>query len=116
MAYKITKQPDGDVNFGSLNGEFVILAPSTSDYATGGYAIIDGVQVVDNSALNANCDLYRVLTAQIAGLTGGYNLYWNQNTKKLQVFSGASAAGPDVEVAANTDLSAVPFYLLLIGL
>lgn len=115
MAYSITKQPDGDVSLGSVNGEFVVLQPSTSDYPPGGYAIVDGVSVVDNSALNANCDLYRVLTVLPAGLSGGYNLYWNQNTKKLQVFSGASGAGPDVEIAANTNLAASPFYLLLIG-
>lgn len=116
MAYTITKQPDGDVNVGSMNGEFVVLQPSTSDYPTGGYAIIDGVSVVDNSALNQNCDLYRVLTALQAGLSGGYNLVFNQTTKKLQVFSGASGAGPDTEVAANTNLAASPFYLLLLGL
>ena len=39
MAYTITKIPDGDCNLGNLNGEFVNLQPSSSDYATGGYAI-----------------------------------------------------------------------------
>ena len=43
MSYVITKQPDGDVNLGNLNGEFVSLSDSISDYATGGYAIIGGV-------------------------------------------------------------------------
>lgn len=116
MAYAITKNPDGDCNLGSLNGEFVTLQPSTSDYTTGGYAIVDGVSVVDNSALNANCDLYRVLVAIPAGGQGGYQPVWNPTTKKLQIYQGATGSGPDTEVPANTNLAAQAFQLLLLGL
>ena len=116
MAYQITKAPDGDVSFGSWNGEQVTLQPSTSDYSTGGYAIVDGVSVVDNPALNQNCDMYRVIVALPAGGQGGYQPVWNPTTKKLQIYAGASAAGPDTEVASLTDLSALSFQLLLLGL
>lgn len=115
MAYKITKIPDGDINLGNLNGEIVQLTDSTSDYPTGGYAIIDGVSVVNNSALAQNVDLYRVVVAEPAGGQGGYNIVWNPATKKIQVFQGAAGLGPGTEVPANTDLSAYTFQLLLAG-
>lgn len=109
MAFTITKVPDGDLNLGSRNGELVDLKPATSDYATGGYAIVDGVSVVDNPSLNANCDLYAIDTALPAGNQQQYSLVWQTATKKLEVWSGGS------QVAANTDLSAFTFRLLLIG-
>lgn len=116
MAYVITKQPDGDVSLGNLNGEFVSLSDSISDYATGGYAIIDGETANINNTPNLiNCDLWRVITVLPAGQTGGYNIVWNQVTKKVQVLTGPAGAGPDVEVANGTDLSATPFFLLLVG-
>lgn len=116
MAYTLTKLPDGDANFGSLNGEFVNLQPSTSDYPTGGYAIFDGVSVVDNSNLNANCDLYRLLAAIPVSGQNGYVLQGNMTTKKVQVFRQNASTGALQEVPANTDLSSLTFELLLLGL
>lgn len=116
MAYAVTKNPDGDVSLGSLNGEMVTLQPSTSDYATNGYALVDATQVVNNPSLAANTDMSRILTAIPMGGQGGYNPKWNPVTKKVQMYQSSGAAGPEVEVAAGVDLSALSFQLLLIGL
>ena len=116
MAYTITKNPDGDVNLGSLNGEFVTLQPSTSDYATGGYALIDGVTVVDTSSLNQNVDLYRVLAAIPSGSASGYVPVFNATTKKIAMRQQNGTTGQLQEVPANTDLSAYSFQFLLVGL
>ena len=115
MAYTITKIPDGDCNLGNLNGEFVNLQPSSSDYATGGYAINSQEAVLNNSALTANCDLYKIITVQPAGGQGGYNPKWNPVTGKLQIWQSGTATNPESEVPVNTDLSAYTFLLLLIG-
>lgn len=115
MAYTITKNPDGDCNLGSLNGEFVTLQPSTSDYATGGYALIDGVSVVDTSSLNANVDLYRVLAAIPASNPSGYVPAFNAVTKKIEFFQQSAATSALTQVPANTDLSAYSFQFLLVG-
>ena len=116
MAYAITKLPDGDVSFGSWNGELVSLQPSTSDYATGGYQLVDGVSVVDNPALNANIDLYRLIVVVPAGGQGGYVPVLNPTNKKVQMFQQSAATGALTEVPASTDLSAQTFQLLLLGL
>jgi hypothetical protein len=110
MSYAIVKQPDGDVSLGNLNGEYVCLSDSISDYATGGYAIVDGEQFNANSALTINCDLWRILTALPAGGQNGYQPVWNPTTKKLQMFTSANT-----EVSNGTDLSPYSFYLLLVG-
>jgi hypothetical protein len=115
MAYKITKNPDGDVSLGSINGEFVTLQPSSSDYAAGGYPIVSQVQIVDGSSLNANCDFYRVLAAIPVGGQGGVTPVWNPTTNKLQMWQTGSANSPESEVPAGTDLSAYAFQLLLLG-
>ena len=63
MSYVITKQPDGDVSLGNLNGELASLSDSPSDYATGGYAIVGGETANKNNTPNLiNCDLWRILT------------------------------------------------------
>jgi hypothetical protein len=116
MAYKITKQLDGDVSLGSLNGEFVNLQPATSDYPTGGYAIVDEVSVVDNPSLNANCDLYRLLTVIPAGGQLGYVPSYVPSTKKLEMYQQNATTGQLQQVPAGTDLSALTFSLLLVGL
>lgn len=118
MAYSITKQPDGDVSLGSMNGEFVTLQPSSSDYSTGGYLIVDGISVVNNPALQnlANVDLYKVLAALPVGGQGGYVPVLNPVTKKVQMFRQSAASSALTEVPAATDLSAQAFSLLLIGL
>lgn len=116
MAYTVTKNPDGDCSLGSLNGEFVTLQPSTSDYSTGGYALVDGVSVVNNSTLQANCDLYKILAALPVGGQGGYVPVLNPTTKKVQMFRQTAATGALVEVPSLTDLSAQAFQLLLMGL
>jgi hypothetical protein len=111
MAYTITKNPDGDVSLGSWNGESVTLQPSSSDYSNNGYAIVDQNQVVNNPALQANCDMYRILAVIPIGGQGGYSPVWNPVTKKLQIFAG----GTTTQVATGTDLSAYAFQLLLAG-
>ena len=116
MAYTITKIPDGDCNLGNLNGEFVNLQPSSSDYATGGYAINSQEAVLNNSALTANCDLYKIVTVLPAGGQGGYVPVWNPTTGKLQIFDTGSASGAALSEKANgSDLSAYTFLLLLVG-
>jgi len=117
MAYVITKQPDGDVSLGSLNGELVSLSDSISDYATGGYALIGGETAANNNTPNLiNIDLWRILTAVPVGGQGGYNVVWNPSTQKVQVFQGIAGLGPGTEVPASTDLSAYTFNLLVVGL
>ena len=110
MSYVITKQPDGDVSLGNLNGEFVSLSDSISDYATGGYAITGGETFNNNNALPINCDLWRILTALPVSGQNGYQPVWNPNSQKLQIYSSAG-----VEVTNGTDLSGLVFYLLLLG-
>lgn len=111
MAYVITKQPDGDVSLGNLNGEFVSLSDSISDYATGGYAIIDGETANTNNTPNLiNCDLWRILTVLPVSGTNGYQLVWNPATHKLQVYTA-----PNTEATVGTDFSTTPFGLLLVG-
>lgn len=116
MAYTVTKNPDGDVSLGSWNGELVTLQPSTSDYSNNGYALVDQNQVVNNSALTANCDMYRILAVIPVGGQGGYVPVWNPTTKKVQVFRQTAATSALVEVTTGTDLSAQAFQLLLAGL
>lgn len=112
MSYVITKQPDGDVSLGSLNGELVSLSDSISDYATGGYAIIGGETANSNSTPNLiNCDLWRILTVVPVGGQGGYSPVWNAATQKLQMFPNNSLS----EASVGTDLSGYVFNLLLIG-
>ena len=116
MGYVITKQPDGDVNLGNLNGEFVSLSDSASDYATGGYAIVGGETANTNSAPNTiNCDLWKILTALPIGGQGGLEPVWNASTQKVQMWWNGGANGPAVEVPNGTDLSGYVFQLLLIG-
>jgi hypothetical protein len=111
MAYVITKQPDGDVSLGNLNGELVSLSDSISDYATGGYAIIGGETANTNNTPNLiNCDLWRILTVLPVSGLNGYQPVWNPATQKLQIFASAG-----VEATAATDFSTTPFGLLLIG-
>ena len=111
MSYVITKLPDGDVSLGNLNGEFVSLSDSISDYATGGYAIIGGEAANTNNTPNLiNCDLWRILTVIPAGGQNGYQPVWNPTTQRLQMFSS-----PGAETANGTDLSPYSFTLLLVG-
>lgn len=111
MSYVITKQPDGDLSLGNLNGEYVSLSDSISDYATGGYQIIDGEQVQNGAAASSiNCDLWRILTVLPAGGQNGYQPVWNPTTKRLQMFLSANT-----EVSNGADLSPYTFYLLLVG-
>lgn len=117
MPYQITKNPDGDISFGSVNGELVTLQPSPSDYVPGGYPIVDQVQVLNNSSLNANCDLYRILTVLPAGGQAGYSPVWNPVTKRLQMWNSPSTSDQSsIEVPINTNLAAFSFQLLLMGL
>jgi len=116
MSYVITKQPDGDVSLGNLNGEIVSLSDSISDYATGGYAFIGGETANTNSTPNLiNIDLWRILTVEPIGGQGGYHPVWNPATQKLQIYVNGSLNGPDNEVANGTDLSGTVFYLLVLG-
>lgn len=109
MAYSITKNPDGDVNLGNRQGEEVTLQPAVSDYATGGYAVVDGEQYNANSSLTINCDLWRVIGVVPIGNQSGYELDWNTTSKKVEVYKGGT------QVSAGTDLSAFAFQLLLYG-
>lgn len=120
MAYTITKIADGDISLGSINGELVQLKPAVSDYPTSGYPIISQEQVVNNSALKANCDLWRILGAAPFGGQSGLAPVWNPLTNKMQMFWNASnnppAGGPNQEVPNGTDLSSYTFNLLIAGL
>lgn len=116
MAYVITKQPDGDVSLGNLNGEFVTLTDSISDYATGGYPIVSGETANTNNTPNLiNCDLWRVLMVIPQSGQGGYTPVWNLATQKLQIYQNGAVNSPGVEVPNQTDFSAYSFNLLLVG-
>ena len=110
MAYTITKNPDGDVSLGNRAGEEVTLQPAISDYATGGYAIVDGEQYNANGSLTINCDLWRIIGVIPIADQSGYELDWNSSTKKLVIYKGGT------QVSNGTDLSAFAFQLLLYGL
>ncbi len=116
MSYVITKLPDGDVSLGNLNGEFVSLSDSISDYATGGYAIIGGETANTNNTPNLiNCDLWSVLTAIPTAGQQGYEPQWNPTTQKIQIFQNGAANAPATEVPNGTDLSQISFQFLLLG-
>ena len=118
MPYTITKNPDGDVSFGNLNGEIVTLQPANSDYPKGGYPIIsqDAANMQTPPAPNTvNCDLWKIVTALPIGGQGGYQPVWNPATQKLQIFQDSSAQGPGGEVTTGTQLAAYAFQLLLLG-
>ena len=111
MSYVITKQPDGDISLGNLNGEYVSLSDSISDYAIGGYAIVSGEQVQNGASPSSiNCDLWRILTVIPAGGENGYMPVWNPTTQRLQIFQSAG-----VEVSNGANLNPYTFYLLLVG-
>jgi hypothetical protein len=110
MSYVITKQPDGDVSLGSMNGEFVSLSDSISDYATGGYALVGGETANTNAAPNTiNIDLWQILGVIPISGQGGLSPKWNAATQKLQIYSGTT------EEPASTDLSGYVFQLLVFG-
>ena len=114
MAYTITKTPDGDVSIGNLRGEIVNLQPAAADYATGGY-LIEGIGGATENAGNVGMD--KVLGVIPLGGNFGYTLVWNPTTSKLEVFWGGPAlSGVLAQVPAGTDLSALTFLLLLIGI
>ncbi len=107
MAYTITKLPDGDLSLGNLRGELVNLQPALSDYPTGGY-LIQGIGGSTESTGNVGMD--KVLTVIPAGNQQQFKPVWQTATSKLEMWDG------DSQVAANVDLSALTFELLLIGL
>ena len=111
MAYTITKNPDGDVSLGNLNGEFVSLSDSVSDYATGGYAFVDGAQFNANSSLTINIDLWKIIAVIPVGGQSANDLVWNPTTKKIQIFPNNSTT----EAANGADFSGFNFQLLVIG-
>lgn len=106
MAYTVTKLSDGDLSLGNLRGELVNLQPAVSDYATGGY-LIEGIG--GNPLTAGNVGMDKVLTVLPAGGQQQYAPVWQPATSKLEMWSGGS------QVAANTDLSALTFELLVIG-
>lgn len=108
----LTKNPDGDLSLGNLRGELTTLQPSSSDYVTGGYPVL-GIGGTTESTGNVGLD--KVLFVIPVGGQGGYDLVFNPLTSNVRVFS-VSGNGPQVEVAANTDLSAYAFQLLVAGL
>jgi hypothetical protein len=119
MAYTVTKNADGDVNLGTLQGVFVTLQPAAADYVSGtGYALIDGVAVVDGAAASTqNIDLYRLQALLAAMNCGGYVLQLSivGNTKAIRVYRQNASTGALQECPTGTDLSALAFVLLLAG-
>jgi hypothetical protein len=107
MAYTITKLPDGDLSLGNLRGELVNLQPALSDYPPGGY-LIEGIG--ESTESTGNVGMYKVLTVIPAGGQQQYAPVWQPATSKLEMWAAGS------QVSANTDLSALTFELLLVGL
>lgn len=114
MAFKLTKNPDGDISLGNLRAELMTLTPSSSDYATGGY-LVEGIGGATEGTGNVGLD--KVLFVVPAGGQGGYVPVWNPATSKVQVFdTGASSGAALTEKANGSDLSAYNFQLLVVGL
>lgn len=114
MAYTVKKNADGDVSLGSLRAEIVTLQPAAADYATGGY-LIQGIGGTTENTGNVGMD--KVLGVLPMGGNMGYQLIWNQATSKLQVWwTGPAFSGVLAQVPAGTDLSALAFQLLVIGI
>lgn len=113
MAFKLTKNPDGDISLGNLRAELMTLTPASSDYATGGY-LIQGIGGATESTGNVGMD--KVLFVIPAGGQGGYSPVWTPSTSKLTIEQPAAANNPQGQVAAGTDLSAFNFQLLVVGL
>ena len=102
MPYTVTKNPDGDVSLGSLNGEFVTLQPAVSDYPLGGYELIGGETAATNGTPNLiNVDLWRIANVLPVGGQGGLSPVFNPTTQKVQFFG----EGPNIAVPLG--LSAV---------
>lgn len=114
MAYTIKRNADGDVSLGNLRGEIVTLQPAAADYATGGY-LIQGIGGATENSGNVGLD--KVLGVLPLGGNLGYVLIWNPATNKLQVWwTGPALSGVLAQVPAATDLSALSFQLLVIGI
>lgn len=113
MAYSLTKNADGDASLGNFRGELVTLAPSVSDYATGGY-LVQGI--AGSTESTGDIGLSKVLFVIPVGGEGGYSPVFNPTTSKVRIFEPSNAVGPQVEVPAHTDLSAYSFQLLVVGL
>ena|SRR5271166_2349955 len=116
MSYTITKQPDGDINFGSKSGELVTLVDSVSDYPIGGYLFTSGESYNNNTALTLNVALWRIDTIQPWGGQGGLLPIWNPTTQKLQLFEVGGSGAPNSELPNGTDVSGYTFLLCVIGL
>jgi hypothetical protein len=113
MAYTITKLPDGDLSLGNLRGELVALQPAVSDYPTGGY-LVQGIG--GNPLTSGNVGMDKVLAAAPVGGQQGYQVVFNPATSKVQMWQTAGSSAPAGEVPANTNLAALTFNLLCIGL
>jgi hypothetical protein len=110
----ISKQPDGDINFGSKQGELVTLSDAPSSYPTGGYPIMAGANFQNQinaglTPIGQNVDLWKVDTIQAWGQNLGYTPEWDTVYQKLRFYSG------NAEVANGTDLSGIVFSLCIIG-
>jgi hypothetical protein len=116
MSYVITKQPDGDISFGSKNAELVTLSDSPSDYPTGGYAFVGGEAFNANPSLTINVDLWRIDTVQPWGGQGGLVPVWNFGTQKLQIYETNASGAPGGELSNGADVSGYLFLLCVIGL
>lgn len=113
----ITKQPDGDISFGSKVGELVYLSDAPSSYPTGGYPF-QGTENYNNqlaagvTPIPTNTSLWKIDTVQTWGQNLGYIPEWDTVYQKLRIYSLATAA----EVASGVDLSGIVFSLCVIGL
>jgi hypothetical protein len=99
MPYTVTKNPDGDVNLGSLAGEFVTLQPAVADYPPGGYALIGGETANANGTPNLiNTDLWRISSSIAMGGQGGLSPIWNPTTQKVQIFGEGPNPGTSLSL------------------
>jgi hypothetical protein len=112
MPYTITASAFKPVDvWGSLAVRLVTLQPAASDYPTGGYVLTPGT----------NINLNTILFAFVASNPSGFVANWDQATSSLIFYeSPAIAAAPAVaaplsQVAANTDLSAFSFLIVVLG-
>jgi hypothetical protein len=116
----ITKVPDGDVSWGSKNGEEFTLSDAPNSYPLFGYPI--QCQNNYNNQLAAgltpapvNIDLSKVDNVVPWGGQRGLIPVWDPTYQTLRIYQSAAAGNPDTELAVGADTSTYVFYLMAIG-
>lgn len=102
----ITAVLPGNQVWGESNTQTVTIAPTTSDYATGGYVLTPGSNGIT---------LTTIYGAMLFAGGAGYQTQFNKSTNAIQVYDPSSSTENPTELANGTNLSGVTFTFQLVG-